>query len=433
MTTSVSGLVSGMDTNSLVTQLMQVEAVGQTRLKSKVSTEEKAVTAYQSVNTKLAAIETAADELGKLATWRSAKATSSSSTVTATTASANTTQTGTVTFDVISLAKAQVSTTRAVSTGDATSHSSLTITKGDGTQSSVDISADRSLAGIASAINGAGLGIKATVVALEGGESVLQLSSTKAGVANGFTIDGGFDTEVKTPTAATDAKLQVGGADADGGYAVTSTSNTFGNLITGTSITVTKEGETGVRVDVASDTSAITAKVKSMVDAMNGAFSEINKQTAYNTSASKSSAAALTGDFSVRQISQKLLGTVSGGLDGFGSLSKLGISLTRDGTVSFDETKFKATYEADPDAIKTATTSYATKVKELSDASQNGVTDVINGRKSLIDNMNDQISGWDVRLAARKLALTRQFSAMETSLSSLNNQSSWLSGQLASL
>ncbi len=210
MTTSVSGLVSGMDTNSLVTQLMQVEAVGQTRLKSKVSTEEKAVTAYQSVNTKLAAIETAADELGKLATWRSAKATSSSSTVTATTASANTTQTGTVTFDVISLAKAQVSTTRAVSTGDATSHSSLTITKGDGTQSSVDISADRSLAGIASAINGAGLGIKATVVALEGGESVLQLSSTKAGVANGFTIDGGFDTEVKTRPRPPTRSSQVG-------------------------------------------------------------------------------------------------------------------------------------------------------------------------------------------------------------------------------
>ncbi len=93
------------------------------------------------------------------------------------------------------------------------------------------------------------------------------MSSTKAGVANGFTIDAGFDTEIKTPTAASDAKLQVGGADADGGYSVTSTSNTFSNLIPGTSITVTKAGETGVTVDVASDTSAITAKVKSLVDA----------------------------------------------------------------------------------------------------------------------------------------------------------------------
>ncbi len=432
MTTSVSGLVSGMDTSALVSQLMQVEAAGQTRLKSKVSTEEKAVTAYQSVNTKLAAIKTAADDLGKLATWRSAKATSSSSSVTATTASGNTTQTGAVTFDVISLAKSQVSTTRAVSTGDATSQSSITITKGDGTQSSVDVSADRSLAGIASAINGAGLGIKATVVALEGGESVLQMSSTKPGLANGFTIDGGFDTDIKTPTAASDAKLQVGGADADGGFAVTSSSNTFGNLITGTSITVTKEGETGVTVDVASDTSAITAKVKSLVDAMNGTFSEIGKQTAYNSS--NKGSAALTGDFAVRQISQRLLGTVSGGLDNFGSLSKLGISLTRDGTVSFDEAKFKNTYEADPDAIKTATTAYATGVKELADRSQTGVTDVINGRKSLIDDMNDQISNWDIRLATRKkTALTRQFANLETSLSSMKNQSNWLAGQLAGL
>lgn len=431
MSTSVSGLVSGLDTNSLVSQLMQVEAAGQTRLKSKVSTEEKAVTAYQSVNTKLAAIKTAADDLGKLATWRSAKATSSSSSVTATTASGNTTQTGAVTFDVISLARSQVTTTRAASTGDATSQSSITITKGDGTQSSVDVSADRSLAGIASAINGAGLGIKATVVALEGGESVLQMSSTKSGLANGFTIDGGFDTDLKTPTAASDAKLQVGGADADGGFSVTSSSNTFGNLITGTSITVTKEGETGVTVDVASDTSAITAKVKSLVDAMNGAFSEIGKQTSYNSS--NKASAALTGDFAVRQISQRLLGTVSGGLDNFGSLSKLGISLTRDGTVSFDEAKFKNTYEADPDAIKTATTAYATGVKDLADRSQTSITDVINGRKSLIDDMNDQISNWDIRLATRKTALTRQFANLETSLSSMKNQSNWLAGQLAGL
>ncbi|MDP9798037.1 flagellar hook-associated protein 2 [Catenuloplanes nepalensis] len=431
MSTSVTGLVSGLDTNSLVSQLMQVEAAGQTRLKTKVNTEEKAVTAYQSVNTKLAAAKTAADDLGKLATWRSAKAASSSATVTATTASGNTTQTGAVTFDVVSLAKAQVSTTRAASTGDATSQNSITITKGDGTQESVDVSTDRSLAGIASAINGAGLGIKATVVALDGGESVLQMSAAKAGVANGFTIDGGFDTEIKTPTAAGDAKLQVGGTDLDGGYAVTSASNTFSNLIVGTSITVTKEGETGVTVDVSSDTSAITGRVKAMVDAMNGALSEISKQTSYN-SANKASA-ALTGDYAVRQVSQKLLSTVSGGLQDFGSLSKLGISLTRDGTISFDEAKFKNAYEADPDAIKTATTAYSTVVKDLADKSQTGVTDVINGRKSLIDNMNDQISNWDIRLATRKTALNRQFANLETSLSSMKNQSNWLAGQLSGL
>ncbi len=127
--TSVSGLVSGLDTATIVSQLLQVEAAGQTRLKSKVTNEEKGITAYQSVNTKLAAAKSAADDLGKLSTWRSAKATSTSSTVSATTTNSNTTQTGSVTFDVISLAKAQISTTRAAGTGDATSQSTVSLTK----------------------------------------------------------------------------------------------------------------------------------------------------------------------------------------------------------------------------------------------------------------------------------------------------------------
>jgi flagellar hook-associated protein 2 len=433
VTTSVSGLVSGLDTNTIVSQLLQVEAAGQTRLKTKVNNEEKSITSYQSVNTKLAAAKTAADDLGKLSTWRSAKATSTSSTVSATTTNSNTTQTGSVTFDVVSLAKAQISTTRGSSTGDATSQSAISLTKGDGTVENIDISADRSLSGIASAINDAGIGIKATVVALNdgSGQSVLQMSSTKAGATNGFTIDAGFDDVVKTPTAASDAKLQVGGADADGGYAVTSSSNTFSGLINGTSITVTKEGETGVTVDVASDTSAITAKMKALVDTMNSALADINKQTSYN--ATNKTSAALSGDYSVRQISQKLLGTVSNGLDGFGSLSKMGVSLTRDGTLSFDETKFAAAYADGPDTIKTAASAFGAKVKGLSETSQAQITDVINGRKSLIDTMNDQISNWDIRLATRKDALTRQFSSMETSLSSMKNQSNWLAGQLANL
>ncbi len=134
MAGSVSGLVSGLDTQSIISQLMQVEAAGQTRLKSKVNTEQKAVTAYQSVNTKLAALKkTAADDIGKLSTWRSAASTSSSSTVKVATTSSNATATGSVTFDVVSLAKSQVSTTRAVSTGDATSQGTVSLTKGDGT------------------------------------------------------------------------------------------------------------------------------------------------------------------------------------------------------------------------------------------------------------------------------------------------------------
>jgi flagellar hook-associated protein 2 len=47
--------------------------------------------------------------------------------------------------------------------------------------------------------------------------------------------------------------------------------------------------------------------------------------------------------------------------------------------------------------------------------------------------MQDAISDWDVRLTAKQTALNAQFSAMEVALGTLQNQASWLSGQISSL
>ena len=61
------------------------------------------------------------------------------------------------------------------------------------------------------------------------------------------------------------------------------------------------------------------------------------------------------------------------------------------------------------------------------------VTTSINGRSTEIDRMQDSISDWDSRLTLRQESLQRQFTALETALSQMNSQSSWLSGQLGSL
>ena len=47
--------------------------------------------------------------------------------------------------------------------------------------------------------------------------------------------------------------------------------------------------------------------------------------------------------------------------------------------------------------------------------------------------MQDSIADWDIRLASAQDALTRQFSALEVSLGKMQNQASWLSGQIAQL
>ena len=48
-------------------------------------------------------------------------------------------------------------------------------------------------------------------------------------------------------------------------------------------------------------------------------------------------------------------------------------------------------------------------------------------------DFESRIADWDLRLATRKETPTRQFTAMETALSSLKNQSTWLAGQISGL
>src|SRR3954468_21610872 len=76
-TSSVDGLISSLKTADVIDQLMQLEQQPQLRLQQKVSAENKVIAAYQDLNTKFAAVQTAADDAASSSTWQSMKATSS--------------------------------------------------------------------------------------------------------------------------------------------------------------------------------------------------------------------------------------------------------------------------------------------------------------------------------------------------------------------
>jgi flagellar hook-associated protein 2 len=431
MGNTVDGLVSGMDTTSMIASMMQIESQPKSMLQTKVKTAQTAVSSYQSVNSRLAALKSAADDLGQLSTWRSIRPTVSSTSVTATATGGTTTATGSVTFDVVSIAKAQANTARVASTGDITAADSIQVAIGSADPVTIDISADRSASGIANAINNAGIALKASVVQTSAGDSVLQLNGSKTGAANAFTISGIDDvTTMRTTTAASDAQLQVGGADADGGFSLTSDTNTFTGLMAGVTMTVSKV-ESGLTLDSTANVSGIAAKFQALVDAANGALSEVGKQTAYDSSSKRSS--PLTGDFMVRQMSQSVLSAVSTGQTGIGSLSKIGIQLDKTGQLTFDAAKFTAAYNADPATIKTAGTAFADTFEALATKQSENVTAAITSRNNLVDSLNLQIDDWDVRLAAKQEALHKTYATLETSLNKLKSQSTWLSGQIASL
>ncbi|MGY1732355.1 flagellar filament capping protein FliD [Geodermatophilus sp. SYSU D01045] len=431
---SVDGLISGLDTTSLIAQLVAAEGTAQTRLKTRLTETQKAAEAYRKINTKVDAVRTAAEALGKDATWTAAKATSSSSAVAV--AVTGTPQTGSITFTVKSVAAAHavVGSTAQPSTTTAGVYSGLTVYGPDGTTVKGTITVGTgSLDDTAAAINASSFGLQATVLQVSPGQYKLQVSARSTGAAGEFSLGSGF-TELRQGK---DAKIALGDS---GGLEITSATNTFTGVVPGGTVTVTREDAAQVTVDVSADPDAVAAKVQAFVDAVNAALSEIATQSANG----KDSAAALAGDSSLRQLTGQVLRAVSDVVAGLGSPGTYGIQLTRDGKVQFSKDTFLGALQADPATTRTAfagtatgAPGVATRMQELAkrttDATTGTLTLLARGRDDLAKDIQVRIADWDLRLAARKETLTRQFTAMETALSSLKSQSSWLAGQLSSL
>src|SRR5436305_1519105 len=268
-TTTVDGLVSGLQTTQVIAQLMQVAAQPQTVLKNEVASENKVVSAYQSVNSRLLAVQTAAEAFTAPSalvptnpTWQSVKATSSSSAVVATATAGATT--GSFNFDVTALAKAQVSTAVMDPSGTGTTGSGIDLTVG-ATTTHLDPATDTPQ-GVADAINKAKLGVNAAVLTTTQG-TVLQLTGT-TGAANAFSV-AGLNGNLGNVTEAGDAEITVGDPTQGTGYTVTSGTNTFSNIIPNLTLSVSQLTTGGISVNVTSDNDAIADQMQPWIDSAN--------------------------------------------------------------------------------------------------------------------------------------------------------------------
>jgi flagellar hook-associated protein 2 len=250
---SVSGAMSGLDTASMVNQLISVEASQQNSLKSRQTTAQKAADAYSTIITSLKDLSTKAKAVANTAGWQGATATSSADSVKATVSG---TASGSLTFDVDKLAAAHtVVSANAVAATSAivASGGSLTIKDKDGNQKAVVSVGSGSLSDVVSAINSSDAGLRASAVQTSPGQYRLQVSGKSSGAASEFTVDGldGFS-GVNVLSQGADAQITVG-TNPLTKYTVSSASNTFSGVVPGMSFTVAKEGEKNVTVEAKVD------------------------------------------------------------------------------------------------------------------------------------------------------------------------------------
>ena len=454
MAIGIDGLASGLDTTTLINQLMQLEARPQVLLKNKVTDSQTLVSALQQLNTRVATLGSAAEKAVEPAAFNVFKATSSSTNLTATAGS--TASAGSLDITVDRLAQNQVSVTAAM-TAWPDSPPVITVTTADGTATEIT-AATSSLDDMVSAINASNSGITAVKVAsgvnaANEPQYRLQLSSETAGAAGGFTVHQGTAADTAAGTApnlltqagaaevkaAQDAQVTLWAGTA-AAQAVTSSSNTFTDLLPGVEVTAAKVSADPVTITVARDQAATAKTAKDLVDSLAGVLGYIATNSSVTTSESTGSSVArgglFTGDSGVRSISDRILSAATAPVNGR-SPSEVGITLTRTGTVEFDAEKFGKALAEDPAAVQDILTQIASRVAgvatETSDKFDGAITLRIQGQESEVRELNTQVAEWDRRLETRRSTLERTYTNLEMQLSQLQSQGDWLTSQLANL
>jgi flagellar hook-associated protein 2 len=440
VTITLSGLASGLDTQTIMNSLMKVEQIPLTQLQSQQASYQQASSTMSTFLSKVSALRSAAQTLADPSTYRSLTASSSDTGVSATVSGAA--SPGSYSVKVLALAHEQRTRSDAVDSGtDALGQSgTVSLQVGSGTAVNVDVSASDSLADIADNINKSGARVSASVL-YDGSKYRLLLRGTDSGAANAITIsEAGTSLNLADPDntyqAATDSHVQIDGND------ITRSTNVVQGALPGLTLSLTKETSSAATVTVSSDPSALTTKINALVSAYNDVVNTGHADAGYGTSKAQNS--VLQSDTAIRTTLDRLsqiLGSVVAGTSGrYTTLSSVGLSSTKDGTLQLDSTKLQSALAKDPSSVarlfNTDTSTGATGAMGLLtsaiDTLTKGNSSVLAGRKAALDahatKLGDDADALSRRINLYQQQLQDQFTALETTMGAIKAQNSAFAG-----
>jgi len=428
-----TGLGSGLDVEAIVSQLISAErSAADTRISRLTARANYSLSALGSVKSALATFQTAAQKLLPGASLSSHTA-SSSNTALATVSASTDAVSGSYGVEVVKLAKAQKQVSGTFSGSDAVVGAGTMSFASTSGSFSVTMNADSTLANLRDAINQASdnVGVSASLINEDGGTRLV-LTSTKTGEDNAITVSGSLATFTETQ-AAQNAEVKVEG------YTHTSASNTVSDAIEGVTLNLlaAEEGTT-FSVTVNNDTSSALSAVRSFVSAYNSVVSTIAGNSGYD--ATSQTAGALIGDSLTRSVSSQLRNILSKTVPAQGdysSLSQLGLSLQKDGSLSLDTGKFNDAMAADAGAVQRLfgdeTNGFAQQFDEaldqFLDKGDNGFApfdyriDTLNQR---LTDLSKETARVDARMAIEETRYRAQFSALDAIVSQYQNTQSYL-------
>lgn len=469
-TVSSAGIGSGLDVNSIITQLMAIEKQPLTALQTKATTIQSTVSEYGKVKSAVSTLRDLSVKLASITTWGQTVGSSSN------TAAVNATTTtgsapGNYSVEVQKLASVQTTATgvfAAATTlvGAGTLHIELG-TYGAGQTSftpktgatavDVTIAATDTLGDVRDKINAAGGGVTALIMTDATGSRLLLRSNT-SGADNAFRTsvvdaDGGnadatglsalaFDPSAGAAVM-TQNQTAANAAATVNGLPVTSTTNVLSNIVDGLTLTLSAVTTAPVSVDVATDKVSLKKTITDFADAYSALVKLISTDTKYDATTKKGG--PLQGDSAAvglqRQI-RNLAGAASGASTTFGHLSDIGLELQRDGAMTVNATKL------DNSLANVAELKKMFSNSNLTDATQDGfakrfrvVTDTMLSADGTLTTRTDGLAAQltknrkdqdtlSVRLAATEKRMRAQYTALDATMARLNSVSSYVTQQI---
>lgn len=381
---SSPGIGSGLDINGLVSRLMEVEKIPLAALDKKEADYQAKLTAYGTLKSSFSTFQTSVKGLSTTSKFNTYKATAADTSILSASTS-SIAKAGSYAVEVGQLAQShKIASSAFDDIATAVGTGTLTIDFGtyasgpntftvnpDKTSKSITIdSSNNSLAGIRDAINEAGAGVSASIVN-DGDGYRLVISSNDSGSANSLrvlvsgdssgtntdltglsklaydpTASAGAGKNLEQKVAAQNAELTVDGID------ISKSSNTISDAITGVTLNLLKASEAGkaTTLTVSRDPSTVKTSVEGFVKAFNDLAATVKDLGGYDFKTQKGG--LLLGDTTLRSMQTQMRAVLSQRLEyadgGVSSLSDIGVSFQRDGTLTLNSTKLDAVL-ADPD------------------------------------------------------------------------------------
>lgn len=369
------GVGSSLNVNSIISQLMAIQDQPVTLLQSQEAGDLTTVSAYGSLKSALSTFQSSLQSLTSISQYQSLSATVGDSSVATATAS-STAAAGNYSLQVNQLAQAQtlVATGQAsttgvigngtisISFGTTTAGTPPTFTSSGAAPATITIdSSDDTLAGIASAINSANIGVSASI--LNDGSNTpyrLSLTSTNTGAANSMQIsvagdpalqslleqDSGAQNLTQT-SAAQNAQFNLNG------LAISSATNTDSTVVPGVTLNLLSTNTSPTTLNVTANNNGTITAINSFVSAYNTVEGVIAQATAAKTSSAAAGPLQGQNDVSniVAQMQSLIDSPIPGASNALSTLGQVGVTFQANGTLSVNSTTLQNALASNPNAV----------------------------------------------------------------------------------